>query len=423
MRLGDENFAVRPVKHPALRADPAFKGEPLRLLKAVTIFAPGGTEKQVHNLVRHLDHARFDLQFACLRKFGYFLKEVEDWGIPVEEFPISSLYKPSTFLEQLRFARFLRAQRIQVMHSYNFYSNAFAVPAARMAGVPVVVASIRDQGFNMSPLQIRLQKWTTRLAHRILVNAASIRDWLIADGYDPAAITLIRNGIDLAKFQRRPGYKSVREEYGVAPQAPLVVMLARLVPKKGVDDFLRAAAILAQRFPSARFLLVGERLTVTNGKCAPDQAYHEELRMLCRDLGLDDKVIFTGHRHDVPELLMQSNVSVLPSHTEGLSNSLLESMAAGLPLVATDVGGNPELVREGENGFLVPVQDPEALAQAIGRILADENLARRFGRASKQRAQEEFSMERMVRDTQQVYLEEWERRGPAGALRAAGARR
>src|SRR5690606_34864863 len=142
-----------------------------------------------------------------------------------------------------------------------------------------------------------------------------------------------------------------------------------------------------------------------------DVDYHDKLRRMCESLGIGGKVIFTGHRHDVPEVLARADVSVLPSHSEGLSNSLIESMATGLPLVATRVGGNPELVHQGENGFLVGVECPAEIADAICRLLADPDMARRYGRASRHRAEAEFSMDSIVKATEDLYLEEWYRRG------------
>src|SRR5690606_13517596 len=174
-------------------------------LKVVTIFASGGTEGQVHNLVRCLDRERFDLEFACLKKWGHYLEEVEQWGIPVTEFRIQSLYKPHTLRQLLRLMGYMRKRRIQISHSYNFYSNIFAIPAARLAGVPLVLASVRDRGVYLTPAQRRVQRWVLGLADKVLVNADSIRDWLLEEGLDPARIVTIHNGIDLARFrdQRR----------------------------------------------------------------------------------------------------------------------------------------------------------------------------------------------------------------------------
>jgi glycosyltransferase involved in cell wall biosynthesis len=381
---------------------------PVRLLKVLTLFAAGGTEGQVLNLVRRLDRTRYDLQFVCLRKWGHYLEEVEQRKIPITEYATRSFYSVHAILQQLRFARQLRAQRIQIMHSYNFYSNVFAIPAAKLAGVPLIIASIRDQGVYMSSLQKFAQKLACRMADVVLCNAGSIRDWLIEEGYQPEKIRIIRNGIDLSRYRAvatdAPTRAStLRQELGLPPTAPLVVMLSRLNAQKGVDDFIKAAALISLRMPEVRFLLVGEKLLHKQGTFEKDASYHMHLQQLCRDLGVEDKIVFTGHRSDVPELLAEGTVSVLPSHSEGLSNTLLESMAAGLPIVATCVGGNGELVDHGLNGFLVPPQNPATLADAIMRILADSDLARRFSQASRAKAEQYFSMERMVQDTEALY--------------------
>jgi len=138
-------------------------------------------------------------------------------------------------------------------------------------------------------------------------------------------------------------------------------------------------------------------------------AYIESLRQSVARLGLDGRVVFTGFRMDVPELLSECAVSVLPSLSEGLSNTLIESMAAGVPVVATRVGGNPEVVDEGRTGLLVPPRDPAALAEAICRTLQDRELARQFGEAARQRVAEHFSLERMLRDTERLYVNLLER--------------
>jgi glycosyltransferase involved in cell wall biosynthesis len=160
---------------------------------------------------------------------------------------------------------------------------------------------------------------------------------------------------------------------------------------KGIKYFLQAAAGLAKRFPDVRFLIVG------------DGASRPELEQQARDLRLEGTVLFTGFRVDVPELLQEATVSVLPSLSEGLSNSLLESMASGVPVVATRVGGNPEVIEHGVTGFLVPARDSEALAAAMGRILEDANLAAQFGQAGRQRVARLFSLERSVSETELLY--------------------
>jgi glycosyltransferase involved in cell wall biosynthesis len=378
---------------------------PIRLLKVMTTYFSGGTEGQVLNLVRNLDRHRFDLSFACLRKGGDVLEEFEKLHIPIAEFKIKQLYHPYTYLQQLRFAAYLRKQHINIAHSYNFYANIFAIPAARMAGVPVVLASIRDRGVYLTPAQKLTQKWVCTLADRIMVNADSIRDWLLEQGYPEHKIAVIKNGIDLSLYSGRQADSTFRQELGIPPSAPIIMLLSRLNPQKGVDDFIKAAGLLKDSNPDARFVIVGTRLLYVQGVFFEDREYITELKQLAHSLGVEDRVVFAGHRKDTPTVLAEAAISVLPSHSEGLSNTLLESMAAGIPTVATAVGGNPELVKEMVNGLLVPVQSPTALAQAIATILDDPQLAKRLGEKARLMASENFSLVKMTADTEAFYLD------------------
>jgi glycosyltransferase involved in cell wall biosynthesis len=367
------------------------------VLQFLTNFKIGGTERQVLNLVRCIDPARFELHLACLGRFGEFLREVERRPEPLIEFPINRLYGRDTLRQQAAFVSYLKRHKLQVVHAYGFYPNVFALAAARLARVPVVLASIRDTGDHLSPMRRRVHRLACRLADRVLVNASAVRDRLVREGYDARKIVLIPNGIDTTPFLRRPRREGLRGELGIPEDAPLVAVLSRLNRLKGVEDFLSAAAAIALRFPRARFLLVGDCETCV------DAGYRESLEAHAARLGLGERAIFTGFRNDIPELLSEVTVSVLPSLTEGLSNSILEAMAAGVAVVATRVGGNPELVEDGVTGLLVPPRDPRALAGAVCRLLEQEELASRLARAGQGRVLERFSLERMVRQTEALY--------------------
>src|SRR4029079_6539900 len=190
-------------------------------------------------------------------------------------------------------------------------------------------------------------------------------------------IIVIPNGIAVSDERRQCVDFPIRRQLGIPRAPPLVAVVCRLNRKKGIEYFLQAAAIVRGRFPEARFLIVGS-------SCF-DPNYQPELERLTRQLNLSDKVIFTGERNDIPALLNEIDLSVLPSLSEGLSNSLLEAMAAGVPVIATNVGGNPEVVQDGRSGLLVPSRDANALAQAMIRILESPDLACRFGDAGYQR--------------------------------------
>ena len=378
--------------------------ERIRLLMFVNGFGMGGTERHVVNLGRAIDHSRFDLHLACFQRTGHFLQDIEHRRIPIREYPIDSLHNHRTLWQQLQFARDLKRHRIQIVHTYNFYPNVFALPAARLAGVPLVVASIRDTGVYQTRMQKTVQKQMCRLAHRVVVNAEAIRSWLIEDGYRAEKIRVIRNGVDLTGFDKDRRSAALRREIGVPLDAPLVVVASRLHELKGLDDFLEAAALLARRQPDALFLVVGERFGVNkDGALVREEAYKKSLERRARRLGIGDRVVFTGMRLDIPQLLAEASVSVLPSLSEGLSNSVLEAMAAALPVVATRVGGNPEAVEDGVTGFLVGPHAPEELARAIDALLADPALARRLGQNGRRRIEERFSLPKMARETENFY--------------------
>jgi glycosyltransferase involved in cell wall biosynthesis len=363
----------------------------IKLLKMLTNFHIGGTERQVVNLALGIDLARFDLHLASLQCSGALMRELEVLQVPRPEFRIGRFYNPMTFWQGMRLAHYIRKNQIQIVHSYGFYSNVFAVPAAWLAGKSFIVASIRDTGDVLTPAQRRVQRLVCRLADCVLVNAEAIRDKLVEQGYGPGKIIVIRNGITLAKFGKKQRNSLLREELAMPLDAPLVVVFSRLNRMKGIQYFLDAANILAGRFPDVRFLVVG------------DGENRKELEQYACRLGLGQRAVFTGFRSDVPELLSETAVSVLPSLSEGLSNSLLESMASGVPVVATRVGGNPEVVEHEVTGLLVPLRDSAALAAAVGRVLDDKDLAASFAQAGIRRVAELFSMERSVRETEHLY--------------------
>lgn len=388
----------------------ATPSDRIRLLKFVSLWGVGGTERQVVNLGLTLDPSGFEVRFACLRRWGEFLTEIEARRIPLAEYNINSFYNCKALNAHWRFAGDLKHDRIHIVHAYNFYANVFAVPTARLSGVPVIIASIRDTGVYLTPWQKWIQRLVCRWADCLLVNAEAVKQWLIAEGYQPEKITVIRNGIDLSRFASRNGHGhgngngQLRRELGLDSRAPLVVMLSRLHRLKGIEDFLQAAAIVAGRFREARFLIVGSSFISRDGAIVEDTAYRSELEHCAAILGLGQRVVFTGMRLDVPELLSESAVSVLPSLSEGLPNVLLESMAMGVPVIATRVGGNPEIIEDGMTGLLVPPRDPEALGRAICLLLENRRLAVAFGQAGSRRVAKQFSLNRMVSETERLYL-------------------
>lgn len=375
-----------------------MKTEPIRLLKIVPTLLCGGTENQAITLARSLHEQGFSLEVACLRCVGPFVKEIRDRGIPLAEYRIPGFYSFSALVQKAKFARQLMKRRIDVMHAYSFYGNVFGILPARIAGTPVVIASIRDRGAYLTPMQKRVQRFICRFADCVLVNADAVKDWLTSEGYNPSNIVVIPNGVELDRFSEKPNPQRVRQELGIPLDAPIVMVVSRLTRQKGLEQFLEAAERLMRRFPDARFVIVGYANPA-------EQEYENTLKAVTDRRGLTGRVIFTGLRQDVPSLLAAATVSVMPSLNEALSNVLLESMAAGAPTVATRVGGTPEAIVDEVTGLLVEPGDSAALADAIAKLLLHPALARRLGEAARKAIEDRYSVEKMVRATEALYLD------------------
>lgn len=382
----------------------------VRVLHFINSFAVGGTERHVINLLRAHDDSRFDASIGCLGQDRAFAAELAGTAGRIADFPISRLYGPATWRQQLRLAAHLRARRMQIVHSYGFYANCFAIPAARLAGVPAIVASIRDTGAGWTDNQKRFERWILRMTDSIMTNADAVRELLAAQGCDPDKITVIPNGIDIERFAAAGAKSSLRADFDIPADARLVGVIARIDAVKGLEYFVDAAGRVARSHPDVRFVIVGHA-----SQQPDDQEYLRMLRNRSREHGLEGRLVFTGNRTDVPGVLAELDISVLPSLTEGLPNAVLEAMAAGTPVIATRVGGVPEIIEYGTTGLLVPPRDAEALAGAIARTLDQPDLAQEWAKRARQQVMSQYSRERMARRTEDHYLELLRRRAGRGA--------
>ncbi len=380
-------------------------GDALRVMQFLAVFECGGTERQVLNLGLGLHERGCQVSFGCLRKSGRLLKEVEARGIPISEYRMRSFYSGRFLHQEVALARHLVRQRTQVVHTYNLWGNVFAIPAARLAGVPVVIAGIRDCGLYLTDWTRRVQRHVCRLADHIVVNAQGVKDWLVSDGYAAGRITVIHNGLDLSRFLQieGPDGPALRREFNVPADAPLITIVARLCPSKGFDDLIDALPAVLARYPEARLLVVGEGLKSVDGVLQRDTSYQSALAGRARALGIHDRVIFAGYRPDVPAVFRAATIDVQPSRTEGLSNSVLEAMASGAAVIATPVGGTPEIMTHDETGWIVPVQNPPALGEAICRLLGDPERRRRLGEAARARITATHGVDRLVERTADLY--------------------
>jgi glycosyltransferase involved in cell wall biosynthesis len=266
---------------------------------------------------------------------------------------------------------------VQVAHAFDFYANLLLIPAAKLARVPVVIGSHRQLGDLMTPAQFRVQAAAFRWCDAVVCNSRAAADRLIAAGVAPNKIAVIGNALPAEAFEAAPA---------ILPKRPGVVrvgMVARMNHRyKNHSGFLRIAAQIHTRQPNAEFVLAG------------DGPLRQELEREAASLGLGNSMIFLGDRQDMPAVLASLDVAVLTSDSESLSNVILEAMAAGLPAVAYDVGGNSELLSD-QHGILIPAGNETNFADAVERLLSDAALRERMGHNARQFAQENFSLDRV----------------------------
>lgn len=291
----------------------------------------------------------------------------------------------------LRLARLLVRERVDLLHTHTMLAgNVHARLAGLLARVPVVSHIHIEDAFRPQPavrlVQQLLDNATARLCARVIAVSDGTRDALLRQGYPAAKTTTIRNGIDAEAVAAVAGDgEGARRSLGVAATAPLIGEIARLCDVKGQLELIRAVARLSDRLPKLRLVLVGDDLESAG-------AYRVRLEKEARDLGVADRVIFAGYRRDVPAVLASLDVLALPSHAEGLPIVVLEAMAVGTPVVATAVGGTPELVEDGVTGVLVPPGDPERLADALGALLGSPGRRGSMGVAARERVRTRFSV-------------------------------
>lgn len=338
----------------------------------------GGTERQYVELVRALKQGGSPVHLGCIQRFGPFLDDLKRAGFDeLPEFGLgNSLYGIESVKCRWRLMRHLRENEIGVAHSFDFYVNLTLVPAAKLARIPVI-GSQRQLGDLLRATQSRAQFEMFRWCDRVVCNSKAAADLLLKEGLPPSKVVVIGNGLPASAFAvTAPVFER---------QADIlrVVMIARMnIRAKNHSVLLRAVGRLKAKFPEVEYLLVG------------DGPFRADLEKEANDLGVQSQVRFLGDRKDIPAILASCDISVVPSASESLSNVMLESMAAGVPVVATAVGGNIELGSD-DRAVLVPLNDDHALARGLQNLIEDATLRQSVAARARHFAEEKFSMERI----------------------------
>jgi L-malate glycosyltransferase len=363
---------------------------PISLFLMINTFETGGSERQFAVIAQNANAARFQIHLGCVNPRGPLADEFEK----VAQFPLgNSLFGWKSLRTRLNLSRHLRQNQVQVAHAFDFYANLTLIPAARLARVPVVIGSHRQIGDLMTPAQFRAQAVAFRWCDAVVCNSQAAAARLATAGLPREKLAVIGNALPAAAFETASPALPRRSG------ALRVGMVARMnAAYKNHTGFLRIAAKIHERMPDVELLLVGD------GPLRP------EIERQASALGLGERAIFLGDRRDIPSVLASLDVAVLTSDSESLSNVILEAMAASLPVVAYNVGGNAELVND-ERGALIPGGNENDFAIAVLRLLSDADVRGQQGNNARRFVEENFSLDRVVRRYEALYVTLLDKKG------------
>ena len=370
----------------------------INILYVIGSLRVSGAEKALVTIVRGINKERFHPIVCCTGGGGELESTIRKCGIPVKIFGSGRFYD---FVEIIKLSQFIKRENVDIVHTQLFESDIIGRIAAKLAKVPIIISTFQNiyQWKQSKKLKERIKTIVDRITSnyytdQLIAVSHSVKNFHIEKcGIRADKIVTLPNLVDFEKLKLRDGFDPVkkRQELSLKPGVPIMINIGRLFPQKGQKYLIQAAAKVASTFKKVKFLIVG------NGFLLSD------LKREVESLQLSDNVKFLGKRDDIPELLSISDVFVLSSLWEGLSVALLEAMAMGKPIVATNVDGALDVIKHKKEGLLVPPKDSNALTKAIIYLLENKEKAKKMGTAAKKKVVEQFSTNVVVRKLEQLY--------------------
>jgi glycosyltransferase involved in cell wall biosynthesis len=361
----------------------------IRLLLIIPTLVRGGAEKQLTLLATRLPRDQFDVHVAVLTHTGPLEATLREAGIEVTVIGKRWKFDP---LSYWRLQRHIQSQQPDIVHTWLFAANAYGRQAAFSVGVKHVIAGERCVDPWKASWQLMIDRALARRTERIVTNSNGVKDFYVSRGLPAEKFVIIPNGIDIA---RSPEASISREallaELSLPPDARLIGAVGRLWPQKRLKDLIWAADLLKSTRDGTHLLIIGD---------GPQRSRLERYRDQDE---LQDCAHFLGERDDVPRLMPHFDVLWLASEYEGQSNAIMEAMAAGVPVIATDIPGNRDLVVNDVTGYLVPVGDRFEFTRRTDWLLSDEGLRTKFGAAGRERITQEFTVEKMIERHAELY--------------------
>ncbi len=363
--------------------------EKIRLMHLIHELGTGGAENGIINIVNHIDHTRFKTSICAFAGGGSQTERVDMSRTDLAEL---NKHPGNDFTLPIRLCRLFRKWKPHIVHTHAWGTLCEGAIGAKLARVPVIIhgehGTIQDRQRN-----IPIQRFFWNLTDQILSVSHAHRDRLAKTiNYPSDKIEVIINGVDTVCFSAQKKNESIRKELGIDNKDIVIGTVGRLVPVKNHSMLIEAFAIISRRYSNIKLVLVG------------DGPLKSELIKLSDSLEISSNVVFTGRRDDIPEILRCMDIFVLSSHSEGMSNTILEAMSSGLPVIATDVGGNPSLVDKDITGLLVESEKPGSLAELLSRLIDCPELRIKMGNAGRKRVEQKFSLQAMVKNYENLYM-------------------
>jgi glycosyltransferase involved in cell wall biosynthesis len=351
----------------------------------------GGLQQVIVNLCRTIDRERFDVSVLCLRHLGEFVPIIEKLGIEVILLPQKQ--NSVDYLSFLKVAKILREKKIDVIHTHNTQPLIDGTLGALLAGVKTIIHTDHSREFPDKRRYMFAEWLLSHFVYKMVgVSKPTSRDLITYERISPRKVVTVLNGIDGSNFGITVDKQKKRRELGITGEGPVIGLGVRLSEEKGVAYLLRAMPEIIKQYPDINLVIAGKG------------ASEKSLKREAADLGIEKNTLFIGPRLDMPEVLKVLDLYVLPSLREGLPTILLEAMAAGCPIVATDVGGNHMAITHGESGSLVESKNPGALAAEIVRVLGDEQLRNSYARRGLELFRSNFTAQAMTAQYEKLYL-------------------
>ena len=349
----------------------------------------GGAERNLLQLINNISKVKYKPILCCL-KAGKLAKDVSYCGYQVINLDLNRVYSYKAIKSIFGLINFIRNEKIKLIITYHESSDILGIVLSKLSSIPVI-SSKRDMGYNLKFHHVLFYKIASRYYNGIITVSNILNKHINKNYFVPKyKIETIYNGVTYDNFKINFNKSDILKAISLKPDDLVVGCIAGIRKIKGIKHFIKAAAIVHNEVKEARFLIVGAD--------AGEPGYTKsDLIELADKLGVKNEIFFLGERSDIPEILSIIDISVLSSLSEGFSNTIIESMAAGKPVVATAVGGNPEAVKHRETGFLVPAEDPETLANSLIYLLKNKAIRDNMSIAAQRRVRDYFSIERMIK--------------------------